>query len=763
MENEIELLKININIALNILESYQDLSDIVNELRKKIDSFDVEKYGILAYKGYLDDILNFNIKELNKLVKDKQDNLFDDRTDKLLEEITKIEHEIEEVIAYLNNIFPNVADLLDKLYKRYKKDYQSELNIAYDYNKLSYASYIGTNDNIYLTVYGGTQSLSKCYLRLLETFKTTTLIGLKKIAETDQIIKEKIDKYKNISANGTVYNEVVKIEEEYLLELDNNRYVSFIYNYSDIATFQKEILKRINDLDKTIEEIETENSYREYLYSLNFNNIDIDKILEILIYVEENNKLENEFYSVLFALVEREKYLKKKYEIKYNLIDKLPKEVILKLEVIFAQRLSLLDKYKMATSFNEYREKGYLNVLDKSLEVFFERNVEIKTVLKNIGKIETSESYKKLSNDELRDFTKTIIERNKFNIILKKYLSINDYKLAIQIDENLFKIVYEKDSSILNKISYFYFDKEGKRINNIPSNMNIHASHGNVYITDNGIVDKDTLKTIYSYDCKSKFAKYEVNNDKKLITINTWTDNHSDEYLMLFDFDGNLIYKCSLNDVLSVINESFAKDYKHEPYKKGTFLISRYNGDYIYFSIEDENQEHFFNFLFNPISMSYIAFDGIYDEDEKEARLYSINNYNRVRLSIDNNYRFGYMDRNEKKIIDPKYCYCSPFCAGIAYVEMYDWESDSRIWKLIDIYGNNIVPNFEINGNISYDLDLKNDCFIIKRKSSSFDVNLKEYVRAKTSIIINNDKTILSLFMPQEEKENKENNKMLVK
>ncbi len=735
INERIELLKIKINFELDSLSYHKDIAPLVKGLREKINKFKVAEKGKIAYLGYLETMLDYNIKQLNSMVAEGRKNIYDDRSEDLLEKADKNEKGIEELIAYLNKNIPEVAHFAEEKYNSFKNEFKSMLDESFKYNKYDLYTSLGLDHNINLSIYGGSANLYKCYVRTLEVFKTTELARLKRFADNDKKIKESIDKAKKLIKSGDLYKVIVELEKKYKDKLDESSSNYLVYRTSGIVDLQKEVLNKVNEIDKVTAEIEKQNGYRDYLNSININNVDIDKILEIQKYVNDNDALEDTFYNVLYVLVEKEKYIKNKYNQKYKLIDKLSKETMIKLERLFVERISLLDEDEIQDALREYKENGYLNTNDRIVIKEFEK-VGIKnnsTILYKIGKKDPV-GFKRLCTSDLLDMEETIIKHNpKLKFKLRKYFRGENLH---QVDENLFRVTLDNKGKEEN----IYFDLEGNRNVTIPSSMKLSGRVGNFYISSDAplrLYDASSLGIIF-IEQNSLYAKnggsYGIDDESETVIVRTLSDN--DEHIYEFDYKGNLIAKCKLSDVIKQMSEE-----KGIKYTSGRFFTEYFKDGVIGLEIKEEGKDSYSNFLYNIKTMEDIV-NIISDKESGDPTKFKdmINNnrYSCYRTS-DSRKMIGYCDSKGNTVISKQYLEGTAFAGGMAYVK-----DQSGKHHMIDIFGNYINCGIPLNcSSNSYEPDCANDRFIIKLPNGDY-----YSMRVDNNIVLNDNKPLISYIKP---------------
>ena len=742
INEEISLLKAKINLELQSLKYHKELSTIVDDLKAQVNSFDVEKKGLPAYRAFLEVFLEFSIKKVNSIIAEGKENIYDDRSQKLIDKVEEQEKEIEKTISYLNEHMPSIGKIAEEEYTEIKERHYSKLEDSFEYNKSSLAQYLGIRSTPNLSIYGTTSRLFNTYSIALEVLKTTSLDEFKKFAENDQKIKESFARAKGLFKDDDVYADIEKVEKEYLTMLEDSTSSYLTFRNSGIIKLQNHMLETAAELDDKSEKREKYNSYKEYLYSLTFNNIDFDKLLEVQKYVNDNDILEEEFYNVLYTIVEKEKFGCIKYDQKSELLDKLSRETLFKLETKYVDRISLLSEEEIPEALREYKEKGYLHSMDKTILKSFEED----GIKNSPFIIFHAEEKKPEPKKEKRDKTALhligdkICENYPRDKKIDKFL---DDSVLEEIDDRVFK------AAIPSKVGeeYYYFDEEGKRIDTIPSNVDLVPRVANFFVASEAplrIYDKSLGHLLFKEDngetsYKDNSMDYVKDENNKVVLIRNKTPN--EQFLYKFDYDGHLLGSYKVSDMVSNISKK-----RKTTYTNGQSYITYYKDDVI--GLQLQNGSKYYKCLYNlEEDCEIIHFSG--DTVINDSSYFDVFSDGRVDFySDDDEDHKGYIDPTGEQVIKGQYLEVSRFAGGIAYVKDQD-----GVHHLIDIWGTDI-PNDETdleNKEYSFNPDVANDRFIVKKPSGNY-----WSMRAGVKITIDTKRHLINYLKPKQKEKVKQ-------
>ncbi len=636
---------------------------------------------------------------------------------------------------------PSIGKIAEEEFNETKDKHYSSLDDSFEYNKADLAHYLGIKDIPNLSIYGSTSRLFNTYSRALEVLKTTSLDEFKKFAENDQKIKESFARAKKLFKNDDLYADIERVENEYLtmLEESTSSYVTF--RNSGIIKLQNHMLETASELDEKSDKREKYNSYKEYLYSLTFSNIDFDKLLETQKYVNENDVLEEEFYNVLYSIVEKEKYGCIKYNQTSELLDKLSEETLFKLETKYVDRISLLSEEEIPEALREYKEKGYLHSMDKALlKVFEEDGIKNKPyIIFHIKEKEKEEKKGKLSDKTLRIIGDRICENYPRDRRLEKYFDSN---LPIQVDEQLFKA----ELPTKNGKEYYYFDEAGERVETIASNVNITFRTGNFYIGSDSpltIYDKALEHILFKADYEAEDESLELTKDEANKVILICAKNAEDQFLFKFDYDGHLLGSYKLSEIAKIVGKN-----KKMSFIEPEAFIDHYKDDVIgvQLRIKDKN-DAYYKCLYNLKKESdIIHFDG--ENKVNGSSLFNAFSNGRLDFYIEeDSSKIGFIDTNGDRVIPAQYSKVSDFAGGMSYVKDQD-----GVHHLIDIWGENIDTDIDLeNENYSYEPDKENDRYIIRKPNGEY-----WSMRTGTKIQIDSKRHLINYLKPKQKEKVKQ-------
>jgi hypothetical protein len=745
VKEEIELLKSRINVELNSFNYHKELKSIVEVLKKQVNDYDyndLDEFELLKYKAYLEVFIDFNIKKINDMFKNTNRSIYNNTSADLLKKINHAEEEIEAVIIYLKSNLPSIGIEADEDYKKLKDMYYSHLEDTLKFNKSCFYQDLGIPSDYSLSVYGSTDTLFKAYMHKLDIYKSMHINKLEKFMYNDIKIKETIQNAKKMFNNTEAYEYVVKLENNYLDNLNKSMKDYDAFKESDVIRLQEEMINRSLSLDNIVENQRKYNEYYEYLNNISLKEYDENKLLEIYNFLDDNSSLSNLYYEVLYTIVEKDKYLKEKYNFDTGFINKLNDKILLNLEKRYVDRLSLLNDEELNNSLKEYKEKGYLGVLDK----------ETKEILDQLNIINLPELVTEdIKGDKNADCDLTIdkcIEK-----IKEKEASLPK-KFLRKVTPGHAKII-ELQNGRINKISddlyrvtvsdsgnCYYFDSEGNNISKYPLSLSFDKHISNFLLEDKYSETKP--KVIYDSNGVKKFEIPPCNDLK--ISV----DNVSGNALLLSknvgclyrcDKDGNLLDNIKIKDFYELNNRKF--DDKYSDIELDTFHD---------------------NIVTVKLQNSYFGDDSMvmYYDFEKKEPLYSFNSYSASGVAFNDGlfpfkekYKYGFMNKKGEVVIKPKYSNVSCFAGDLAYV--FDTDESKDHGHFIDKFGNDVPYSYSILiEQFNTDKQIKPS---VKLDRQRYIKNFKEVEMyySKNNLFIDSDKKIVDLI------NNKEEEKVLVK
>lgn len=692
---EIEILKTKISLELNSLKYHEEFSNIIGDLEKKILKMEtafcnqknnnyLDEIFLLAYKSFLETFIEYDIKEINKIIAQGKDNAYDDRSLELLEKVQSFEEEIENVISYLNEQLPFMGKVVEKKYQEIKNKYYSKLDDSYRYNKTSFYQSLGIKKSICLSLYGSSSSLFKRYLCDLEIFKNEYINRLKVFIDNDIKIKDTIAKAKETFKEKNAIDAINQLETNYLENLKKCTDNFLNYKDGDVIKLQQEMLNRALHLEDLIKDRTMLEEYSNYLNSITFLDYDIDKLLEIEKYVNKNDTLEDDFYEIIYFIVEKDKRVKEKEGKDCRLYDKLSSETKIKLEKMFVDRLSLLEEDKIKEVLQEYKSKGFIGAKDSTLDDFFE-SVEIKFKPSIEFNVPSEEDilYKWDDQERLLEIRSKIMEKNP-----KYKMSPRKCELRQLGKDRYCMIIGAKEPH-----KYLYFDGDFNKLD-VPDDMEMEFYFFNLYFgKPNNVLHiyDNNFNVIYESDTKCNEMHWVGNPWRKIPNIAIREIYDSEEQCKVFDKDGRLINKADLKDVI----KKSGKKYK---LNCSRFAAGTYDDSIIIAELKSDN----------------ISEVDYYRYNMNTGKIIDKSNYTwfngRMLFRSDKNNLCGFKDYDGNVVIEPKYSDSSGFAGNIAFVK----ENGNKL--IIDIFGNNISPEMlNIPPKSKVKNDYKNDRMLITK------------------------------------------------
>lgn len=390
-------------------------------------------------------------------------------------------------------------------------------------------------------------------------------------------------------------------------------------------------------------------------YDYNYERVDemtLNANLEDVLYYSleyETVEYSEHFYNILYAIVEKEKYLQNKYGYHSILIEKLGEKSIKRLEQMFFKK-------------NGINNIDYLKELDKDYEKYFNQKSFNKktwfTITTNKCVSYNGELYfsDELTGPITRDVSVNIrgdkIEGVKgeifdYNDLDPKYIwVVNEEKKA-----KPFWKVFSKP--IINK-NYFMVDKETGEVLPCPLSVPSTPNHGNI--------PRRVLNfVLYPHENPLSYDIYNSDFEKMDSNVKYVNADYRKGYILVQHIGENKThvmdgeYKQIGTITEEVINKFIGKctlSSKEAVYNANDGVIAINTGErivyYDYLNNSEIDSFRFFNFY--PFYNPYCAYsDGLYN-------------------FIDKNGLHGYKDIDGNVIIPPKYGYSKLFLGNVAYV-----------------------------------------------------------------------------------------------
>ena len=745
IREEIELLKGEINNQLDVLKYHKDLAVLIDELKSEVnkpkntfridnivydysDIDNLDELGLKAYKGYLEVFIEYVIGIINNsIINEKgKENVFDSRNIELLLKVQEYENLVEYVINYLKDNLPLMEKEAELQYNQIKDKYGKELPESLSFDKSLYYQKIGIKRPATLSLYGSSLFLFKLYANELEIYVNNYIKRLKIFIDSDIKIKETIKRAKELFAGSEALTSIEKLESNYLdnLKICMTNYNSF--KDSDILRLQKEMLNRSLNLHDTINRKKSYDAYYKYLHSITFTNYDVNKLLEIEQYVNQYDTIEDDFYDIIYILIEKEK----RYRGDDSLYAKLSREAKLKLDRLFIKRMSYLNKEEVEEVLKEYKAKGYIGTTDRTLDPFFD---SIKTVKKksNIVKapdLQKGKNYlwQNISSEEKEKIDKLIKEKNPD---CKKQIkrTIKLYNVVNRIGPDLYRL---KMNSYPDEY-YYYFDKKFKKIDRFPKNVYISCHAFNFYV---GIEDEkipvlldNNFNITYKSIRKCKDISWRMYNNGYFVWIEIHENN--DETIRILDTNGRFLLEDYLSDV---ITRAGIEDYYFDD---SVFVKSSYNDGII--SVKIKSAKDYLIYLYNMANKKIIRTIDIQIDYPKI-------DWANGMVPFEENHRIGFKNYDGEVVIKPQYTKTSGFSGDLAYVEKETSEGNIERF-IIDKEGNVVEYELPKDQYFEAKMDIDNDRLIFV----SNEGKLLDAIRLNYEVRIDIDKPILDYLQKE--------------
>ncbi len=692
LKKEIKLLKTKIYNEIESFRIYEELVPICDMLVKEIDNYqydDQNELSLKKYRAYLEVLLESRIGVINKMIiGNENSSIFDNRTANAEKELTDLEQELESVLTYINLNLPAIGVEATEKYNSIKEFYTDLIEYTKGSIARSLASDIGAKEGEHsapvLSLYADTSAVNRIFIANLMDYKYRYIDSINKFVENDKKIKETILKAYE-SDNPQTIELVKKIDEHYKSVIAKCMDSGNILANLLLPKIQENVKEIIKQLDQIVYAEEKKKEYRQDLLAMRFNAENNDKILEIDQFVAQTGELTQEFYDVLYVMVEKEKYLVENFGEKPILYSQLSEESKLALEKKFIERLSNRGQEFAQEQIKKLKIEGYPKVLDFEYEEYF-KNLDYKEI--------PSYKFDQIENPVILQCKPYADKKD------NKYFVISNVKTGRDIDvtpnersasvEDSFtfcKGIYEMVYNHYDKWGFYKYthykswDEEGNRIK-VPRDIRVEEKvFGNYYITLFNKTGKKHSKIIDRYGRSlyrdgniDFFDEYAIDYEQQQILIN----NHSTNTMKLFDKDMNLIQTIDIDKIKEEAKKLGANITADT--KPSINVACCFNSDT--FPIKFGIMIIYYNLFLDKIIDKFI---------DKEPK----NSYYGVSEDLfvfkGQNQRFGYKERYlGSEEIEPKYIEAHPFYGGVALVK-----DESHNSYLINSKGNRInISNY---------------------------------------------------------------------
>ncbi len=336
----------------------------------KYDSND--ELSLKKYRGYLEDFYSGVIIPINKLlINNKNESIYDNREVPDIEKQGSLETQIEETLSYIKENFPSFLADISSDYYSLKNNYLSELESTKDTVKRRLESSLDIPLGASLSLFGDTSSLLKNYLVKLELFIKIKLSNVSIFVENDKKIKEMFKRAYDSLKEPDAVEAITQLANNYSKSISECLQSDAIFQQSNILAIQENMINNGLQIDNIIKITTERNEMHEAIVNMNYN-VDLPVILKLESYVENSGLYEEEFYEGLYAVIEKEKYIKAKKYIEPVIYPQLSDKSKYKLECMFIERLKELNEEEAQECVLAYKRDGYINALDKEYMNFFD-------------------------------------------------------------------------------------------------------------------------------------------------------------------------------------------------------------------------------------------------------------------------------------------------------------------------------------------------------------------------------------------------------
>lgn len=685
LKQEIEILKNKIKIEIESFAYHSDTKHIKDTLLEELNSKEYDENDELSVKEYyawLKSFYEVKIASINQaIINDKNGNIFDNSTEEQLEKISLLKKEIEEDLNYITTNYPEFNESTIKLYNEINEYYEEAYNIVVDNCKNKFNLEVGVKDdstekirNI-LSVFKDAYSVRESYIAKLEVFNASC-DSIKIFNEKDKKIKEILAKaYKVIDDEETI--KVIK-------EIENNYDTGIRQSVKDelLISGPDKIQKKMEESCGMIEDMTNSEIKRDYYLREIKNmtlNIDVKKLMDIKEYVDNNDFLKDLFYNNLYILVEKEKFLVRKYHDIRRIYPLLDEKTILGLEEKFLKRLEFLSEEEASNVVTELKRNGYSNTLDKKYLEFFENqeftnNQEVYSEDTKYSLRHLSEFHEDSSHTYWAEFAFSDVEGAHVRKIWPIFRKFKHLHNVDTYGKNFAFIDYE--GMLRRKFAVVDF-KTGKIVI-VPRKIKgwrVDCQLG-YYLRWYRKTDKDCWTiTITTPDFEivrvlHDVVEYRVDNIKKQLIV-------CDKYYKVSIYDQNL-------DLVKTINMNY--DFN---------LIEANDG---VTSVKTDKDIMFCD------TLTFDVIDSCKKSNEMGTSLhaYSEGLYNYV----DKNGLVGYKNLNKDIVIEPKYLKAGPFLDNIAKAVIIEKQEKIADERITDEHGEikniskKVMADVKVNGVI---------------------------------------------------------------
>ena len=629
----ISVLKDKILNEIETFNHYKELKYTKEVLLQELNSFEYDENDLKSlktYYGWLNAFYLGRIKFIDNRIIERKQTVFDNSEEDQIEKVKELENIIQEKVDYITKHYSN-SEIISEYYSKLKKYYKEELDIIISNTKRNFNNDIGIKEGATLSLYKDAKSLRQAYIHQLESFIqscTSVTIFIEKDEEIRKIFKDAYD--------AITDSEVI----DAMKEIENNYYDSIKKSITGDLTIisPEQIQIEMNEVCEKIKELTnyeiTKNKYHNIINEITFNT-DNEKILEVLNYVMNNHLFEDEFYNILFAIIEKEKYLLYKFNCKPSIYPKLNDKIKNYIERIFINRLG--DDEMATESINNLKKYGYLKVLDRKYQELFDNH---KFTSHQIINLKESNCYAKRFDDSVAEMVisdqKGVHEDGKTapGDIFYQFRKVYGFNSNADYVQIRFDRTFNKN--------YIIDSKNGKKYHIPDSMINIIAYKNGTFLVTN----KKNRITLYNNDLKKV---NEINID---ILSESYYIDYGEKKLLVQGKNHDInIYDLELNLIKTIDNSEI----------NAGFLLMANDG---VISVSIAGGILYYDYINEKAITSFAR--------SKESDEYIFAYSEGLLNSVDKNGLYGYKDISGNIQIEPKFKLAMPFLGNLARVREDD-------------------------------------------------------------------------------------------
>lgn len=684
IKDDISNIKEKINNEIEALRFYQELSYVCDLLKREIDCYKYDannEFELKKYKGFLEDFLDNKIGYINSLIVKRTGNsVFDNRDKENYEKLEEIKNDISNLLSYIENNFPVIGKNVSQEFEKINKYYENELKDAFNSSKRRFNVDIGINKEPVLSVYCDTSSVLRSYINSLNAFKTTYVDNIKIIVDNDIKVKELFKRAYETLKEPRVIVAVKELESNYINEI--NKSMNSISVNSNILLIQDNMIKNGLQLDKIIDIEKAKNTNYQKIVNIDFNYNNIDELLEIEDYVNREDIFKEEFYKVLYALIEKEKYIYYKYNVLPKIYNRIKEKSRIIIEKMFLERIKDLNDYEKEEIVINLKKNGFLKVMDyKYKEMFDGHNFTIQSSYDKELISDDNTLYYKHDKKGLSYPCFDIINKKTGKRVEHIYGTKNNEETLVRFGD-IYRFCAHQIKTFGDKDIIYYYTIDGKKIRPFKDNSKIIKKVLDYYIVYNKdgeiIVDSNFNKImdLHTFNIhRDMLVDYTYNN---ILIYDSCR-----MMLSLYDNCFNLLKEIPISNVICVDNNPIISlNSETNMFNDGvvSILVNDTKDKYIcYYDVINDKKIDFFKIISDTSLYGY------------SEGLYPFYDHGKIAL--------GYKNINGDIVLEPNYLQANPFFGGCAQVvkslsiaqSFINYNGDITEKHEIFDYGNNFI------------------------------------------------------------------------